>query len=237
MKIYLTKKPHTKYGTIKLSTYNTIEDLIDNSLFWFDKPSFEKPLKCIFTGEFFWRGFDAKLSGTECKIKHFPDGEVKEKMKDVIRNSIREDFYETLYNRHYKWIGEIEVDLIERDCAGNFNLYLTKPSVDSIKFAGMDRFKLWIDYPILKTSDSDNAYFNVIHRYFYGNAFIIGKFFRKNKEVEEIGMKFWDAVVDSFDIEFENNIDFYQKISDKNHKKNMSSLEFIKEFYFDIKLK
>lgn len=237
MKIYITKNPHTKYGSIKLSTYKSIEDLINNSYFWFDKPSFSKPLICDFTQQFYWRGFNSRISGTSGKIKYFPEGEVKEKIKEVVRNSIKEDFYETINNRHYKWIGEIDVEIIERNTSGNFNLYLTKPCIHGIQFAGMDRAILWLDYPILKTCNMDNKYFKYKLIEFTGNASISGKFFRKNDEMKSIGLKFWDAIVNSFDVDFKDMDEFYQKINDNNHKKGMSDLEFIQEFYFDIKLK
>lgn len=115
-------------------------------------------------------------------------------------------------------------------------MYLTKPCANEIKFAGMDRAILWLNYPILTTCNMDNKYFNCMQKYFHGNARISGKFFRKNKEMETIGLKFWDAIVNSFDIDFKDIDEFYKKINDNNHKKGMSELEFIQEFYFDINL-
>lgn len=234
MKIYITKPPHTKYGSIKLSTYKSIEDLIDNSSFWFDKPTFNKPLICIFMQEFFWRGFYSGLNGCDGKIKYFPEGVVKEELKRIVRNSINEYFYESLENRHYKWIGQIDVELVEKSNSGNFNLYLTKPSACDIRIAGMDRSILWLSLPMLMTCNYDDKY---THNFFNSNVGISGKFFRKNKDVKDIGIKFWDAIVNSFNIEFSNMNEFYNKIDDNNHKDGMSSSEFIKEFHFDINLK
>lgn len=234
MKIYLTKPAHTKYGLIKLTPYASVDDIIENSIFWFVKPTFEKPFICFLTNDFGWRGFssDYPCSG---KIKNFPDGEVKAAMKKIIRDSIDDDFYETLPNRHYKWIGELDVDLLPSETSGNFNLYLTKPDVWDIQFAGVDRATIWLYPPELKKIESDLYDNNKFHYRFDGIVGIKGNYFRKFES--KLNLMFWTDIVNSFDVSSENMDDFYRNINDNNHKKGQGSNKFIKEYYFNLFLR
>lgn len=233
MKIYVTKPAHTKYGRMKLDTYSSVEDLIENSTFWFDKPKFEKPFKCFLTDEISWNGFTNGFHSMG-SMKNFPEGEVKEVLKKMIRNSINEDFSETLVNRHYKWIGELDVDLIASETSGNFNLYLTKPDAIDIKVAGIDRAIIWLYKPTLKKV-ADLYTGKTLTYQFDGIVGIKGLFFRKReKALCEI---FWQNIVDSFDIQFNNMNEFYHRISNKNHKKGQSPKKFIKEYYFNLLLR
>jgi hypothetical protein len=234
MKIYLTKPAHTKYGLIPLKKYESINDLIDNSVFWFVKPVFAKPFICFLTDEFGWPGFstDYQCSG---QIKDFPEGEVKEAMKTMVRESVDDNFHETLPNRHYKWIGELEVDIVSSETAGNFNLYLTKPDVWDIQFAGIDRAMVWLYPPKLtkqeKLYKTDKDYYK-----FDGVVGIKGNYFRKFAN-DTLGIMFWMDIVNSFDVSYENVDDFYRNINDENHKKDQSSTQFIKIYYFNLFLR
>lgn len=234
MKIYLTKPPHTKYGRIKLNTYQTIDELVDDSTFWFDKPKFKKPFICVFTEELAWDGF-SNLYHCSGKIKNFPEGPVKEAMKTLIKNTIREDFYETFSNRHYKWIGEIEVDLVSSTTTGNFNLYLTKPDAVDIHVAGIDRATIWFHKPKLKRELIDLYESNKFNYHLEGQSGIKGVYFRKFQK--ELCQMFWNDIVNSFDIQFDNMTEFYTKINNKNHKKGQSSKKFVKEYYFNLLLR
>lgn len=234
MKIYLTKPAHTKYGLIKLTPYASIDDLIDNSTFWFVKPSFEKPFICFLTDDFGWRGFstDYQCSG---KIIDCPEGEVKEAMKKMIRESIDDNFYESLHNRHYKWIGELDVDLVPSETSGNFNLYLTKPSVWDIQFAGVDRATIWLYPPYLKKEQSDLYDNSKFHYNFDGRVGIKGNYFRKFEK--QLNFTFWTDITNSFDVSTEDMDYFYRNINETNHKEGQSSTEFIKEYYFNLILR
>lgn len=234
MKIYLTKPAHTKYGLIKLTPFDSVDDIIDNSSFWFVKPTFEKPFICFLTDDFGWSGFssDYQCSG---KVKQFPEGVVKEAMKKMIRESIDDNFYESLHNRHYKWIGKLDVDLEPTKTSGNFNLYLTKPSVWDIQFAGVDRATVWLYPPELKKEQTDLYDSNKFHYSFDGLVGIKGIYFRKFDN--ELNLLFWNDIVKSFDISSENMDFFYRNINDKNHKECQSSTEFIKEYYFNLILR
>lgn len=222
MKLYITKPKHTKYGRIELDTpFESIEELIEHSTIWFSKPVFEKPFIDIFGDKFCWRWWIAKY---RCSIlfKHFPECEVKESIRELIKKSINSNFHENLHNRHYKWIGEIDVTLFRKKTSGNFNLYLTKPqSVWDIKYAGIDRFRIFFSKPELPLSfENENRYY------------IDGKFFRKSKEFENLCIEMWSCIKNSFDVQEEN---FLDNIIEQNHKNKQSSTEFIKEFFFDIK--
>jgi hypothetical protein len=234
MKIYITKPAHTKYGLIKLTPYSSVDDIVENSTFWFVKPDFEKPFICFLTDDFGWRGFssDYQCSG---KVKHFPEGAVKEAIKKKIRDSIDLDFYESLHNRHYKWIGELDVDLIPSETSGNFNLYLTKPDVWDIQFAGIDRATLWLYPPELKKEQTDLYDNDKFHYRFDGVVGIKGNYFRKFEN--KLNLMFWNDIVNSFDVSSENMDYFYRNINDKNHKEDQSSTEFVKEYYFNLILR
>ena len=234
MKIYLTKPAHTKYGLIKLTPYKSVDDLIENSVFWFVKPAFEKPFICFLTDDFGWRGFssDYACSG---KIMNFPEGEVKEAMKKTIRASIDDNFHESLHNRHYKWIGEVDVDLVPSETSGNFNLYLTKPDVWDIQFAGIDRANIWLYPPELKEVEADLYDNSKIHYRFDGVVGIKGNYFRKFES--DLNLRFWTDIVNSFDVNSENIDEFYRNINDNNHKKGQCSNKFVKEYYFNLFLR
>lgn len=234
MKIYLTKPAHTKYGLIKLTPYTSVDDIIDNSSFWFVQPTFEKPFICFLTDDFGWRGFSSNYN---CygKVKQFPEGDVKEAMKKIIRASIDDNFYESLHNRHYKWIGELAVDLEPSKTSGNFNLYLTKPSVWDVKFAGIDRATLWLYPPELKKEQDDLYDESKIDYNFDGVVGIKGNYFRKFEKT--LNLIFWTDIVNSFDVSSENMDDFYRNINENNHKTGKSSKEFIKEYYFNLILR
>lgn len=233
MKIYITKPPHTKYGRIKLNTYDSIDDLIENSMFWMVKPTFTKPMLCFLSGEFGWSGFSSDYQAYG-KIKNFPEGQVKDYMKKMIRDSIHDDFYESFNNRHYKWIGEFDVDLISSPTPGNFNLYLTKPDPIDIQVAGIDRATLWFYKPTLKR-EVDLYTQKTLTYNFDGAAGIKGKYFRKyEKELSNI---FWKEIVNSFDCQFNDMDEFYKRINNKNHKKGQSSKKFVKEYYFNLNVR
>lgn len=235
MKIYITKPAHTKYGLIKLTPYASVDDIVENSTFWFVKPTFAKPFICMLTDDFGWPGFASDYQAFG-QIKDFPEGQVKEEMKKLVRNSIDDDFYESLNNRHYKWIGELDVDLIPSNTSGNFNLYLTKPDVWDIQFAGIDRATIWLYKPKLKRSEFD-LYDNTKHHYtFDGIVGIKGQYFRKFAN-DSLGLLFWNDIVNSFDVNAENMDDFYRNINKNNHKKGKSSKKFIKEYYFNLILR
>jgi hypothetical protein len=234
MKIYITKPIHTRYGRIKLDRFSSIESLIDNSMFWFVKPTFSKPFLCSLTDELSRMGFesDYHCSG---KVKDFPEGEIKEIMKNMVRESIDDNFHESLQNRHYKWIGELDVDLLPSETSGNFNLYLTKPSVWDIQFAGVDRATLWLYPPYLKKEQSDLYDTNKFYYAFEGRVGIKGNYFRKFEN--KLSLMFWNDIVNTFAVSSENIDDFYRNINDKNHKKGQSSTEFVKEYYFNLILR
>lgn len=234
MKIYITKPVHTRYGRIKLEKFDSIESLIDNSMFWFVKPTFSKPFICFLTDELSRMGFN---SDYQCngKVKDFPEGEIKEIMKNMVRESIDDDFHESFPNRHYKWMGELDVDLLPSETSGNFNLYLTKPSVWDIQFAGIDRATIWLYPPYLKKEQSDLYDTDKFYYDFDGRVGIKGNYFRKFES--DLSVMFWTEIVNSFDVNSESMDYFYKTINDKNHKEGQSSTEFVKEYYFNLILR
>lgn len=232
MKIYITKPKHSKYGSIKLENpFNSIEELIDNSIVWFYKPAFEKPFMDIFGEGFVWRWWISKYSSS-IPLKYFPESEVKDNLRKLVLDSISPDFYESLHNRHYKWIGELDVDLIRKETIGNLTLYLTKPCVWSIKVAGIDRAKIWFTKPVLKKYDNELSKEDLF--LLDGLHYIDGKFFRKVDEHEDLCSDMWNSIINSFDVSYDN---FYSEITENNHKAGQSSNEFVKEYYFDILIK
>lgn len=241
MKLYITKPYHTRYGYMKIDNpYNTIEDLINESSVWFMKPKFLKPNICMFEGTIVWNGYhNHGYYSTSIRVSSLPEGQVKEKIKKLIRASISDDFSETRTNRYHTWIGEVDVEFVEKESKGNFNLYLTKPNAHSISFAGVDQCKIWLEQPKYNriyrdVGQKNEINYNMIVK---DKDYISGKIFRKTPELNFIMTKIWKALVESFDIEFKDSNDFYMKINDKNHKKGMSSRHFSAVFFFDLVLK
>lgn len=225
--LYITKPIHTKYGSVSLENpFNSIDELISQSKIWFKKPYFEKPFMDIFGEGFCIRNWTCFYN---CGIvfEEFPEGIVKEHIYNLIKSTIEPDFYENLYNRHHKWIGEVDITLIRKEKPGNFNLYLVKPSsVWDIQYAGIDRCKIFLKNPQMPL-DTEKYYLNYIE----------GRVFRKTKELEEFCMEMWSNVKDSFELTDEDSFKFLQKITDNNHKENQGCKDFIKEFFFDIDFK
>lgn len=229
MKIYITKPQHTKYGRIKIDNpFRSIEELIENSLIWFNKPFFHKPFIDLFDEKIAWRSWESHYD-SGILFSQFPEGEVKEALRQSVKNSINTDFYETLSNRYYTWIGEIDVEFIRKKKSGNFNLYLTKPSSAwDIRFAGIDRCKVFLSKPNCPLN------FQYIENHI---PYIQGKFFRKNKELENLTFEMWKSIKDSFDITDNNAVNFLESITATSHKDKQSCSEFIKEYFFDIQIK
>lgn len=225
IKIYITKPIHTRYGRIQLDNpFKDINDMINNSCIWFYRPSFEKPFIDIFEENFCLRGWDT-FSKSLVLFKDFPDGEVKNHIYKKIFESVDSNFYEKIKNRYYNWLEIIDVELIQRKNKGNFDLYLMKPKYAwDIQFAGIDRAKIFLYQPDLKTEKK-----------YHELCYIEGKFFRKTKEVENLCIEMWKTIKNSFDVE--DNEHFLNLITDSNHKINQSSKEFIKIFHCDLKLK
>lgn len=230
MKIYITKPKHTKYGSIPIeNSFTTVEDLIEHSMVWLIKPYLEKPFMDIFGGGFCLRPWGSRY---RCSIlfKYFPEGQVKEEIRKIIRQSINDDFSETLHNRHHKWIGELEVDLTRRDTPGNFDLYLTKPpSAWDVNFAGVDRAKIFFNKPCKKTlrswMDGED------HEMEY---YIVGEFFRRNPDFESLTLEMWEDIKNTFTIPQE---DYLYLMDETRHKENQGPADFIKPFFFDLKIK
>lgn len=225
--LYITKPLHTKYGSIPLENpFESVDALINNSTIWFKKPKFEKPFMDIFGGGFCirnWWCFD------RCGIvfSKFPEGSVKEHIYNLIKNTIEPDFHEGIKNRHHKWIGEVNIELIRKKNSGNFNLHLIKPSsVWDIQYAGIDRCKIFLEKPALPLYTENN----------YTN-YIDGKVFRQTPELEEFAIEMWDHVKNSFNFSDDDHFDFLMRITDKNHKDNQGCRDFIREFFFDIQIK
>jgi hypothetical protein len=229
MKIYITKPIHSKYGSIKLENkYKNIDELVQDSCLWVRRPHFEKAFKCIFTDDLVIRGWysDFGYIGT---VNNFPNNEIKKIIIEKIKNSIENNFYESLKNRHYKWIGELDLKMIRKETFGNFNLYLTKPTSFSIQSRGIDKAEFWLQRPVLKESKEENR---VIYS-FSGESSISGKFFRKcfdEKFLEEA----WDDIVNSFDFEHKDMDEFYFNLKEEYSKPGQDYLNFCKEYYFDL---
>lgn len=238
MKLYITKPLHTRYGSIKFPKYSNLSSLLDDCIIWFFKPIFRKPVLCIFGEGFIWNGFiSSKHMVDFVQYKHFPEGEVKNKIKNIISHSLKEDLSESLANRHYKWIGECEVKFaMTENIENSFEMYLTKPDIESMRFAGIDKAKVWFTKPKLT-----RHYFGIAHNnsYIYNlntteKAYLECKLFRKHPELEKELNILWNAIKNSFDIK-ENN-DFLMSINNNNHKKGKSSNQMIETFRFILQL-
>lgn len=233
MKLYITKPKHTAYGSIKMERYDSFERLLADCSIWFFKPFFLKPSICPFEQEFFWQGFSYP-SNQESYIRYefFPEGSVKEAIRDLVRQSLKPDLTETLSNRHHRWIGECDVVIreVQKDESSNFVLYFTKPDcVYSIQSRGIDRCSLWLHRPLLK-----RVYFLNSKEYSYRlqtleNASISGKVLRKHPELKSLFLNLWQEIVESFNFTARDMDEFYTTISEKNHKRGQSCLGFIRE--------
>lgn len=242
MKLYITKPRHTRYGHMKIDNpYKTIDELINNSSIWFMKPNFLKPNICMFEGTVVWNGYrNHGYHSSSVVFSSFPEGPVKEKIKQMISESIDDNFQESRHNRYYKWIGEVDVTLTERTTSGNFNLYLTKALASQITFAGIDYCPIWLEPPTysrinINTGLSQYYQYQLIKKN-NPHEYIAGKIFRKTPELQDITAKMWDSIVSSFDVKFNDMNEFYMAINDKNHKKGMSVRQFVKPFFFDLTL-
>lgn len=229
LKIYITKPLHSRYGTIKLENpFKNIDDLIENCTIWFKKPSFEKPFMDIFGEGFVIRGWACDYS--KIPYKDFPDCDVKKGIYEIIKTSISDNFHETIHNRHYRWIGELEVELVRKNTEGNLTLFLTKPSVWDIQVAGIDRAKIWFSKPSIQLYDK-NQYTDEDYFYLCAKNYIEGKYFRKTKEHKLLLDDMWQSIKDTFTVSSEN---FLSEITEYNHKPGQDHDHFIKEYYFDI---
>lgn len=222
--------------------YKTIDELIDDSSIWFMKPTYLKPVICMFEEVIVWYYFENHgYNSSSFKVRDFPEGEIKEKVKSLIRASIDPDFHETRLNRFHRWMAEIDVTFVERETSGNFNLYLTKSSPHGIAFAGIDYCKIWLEKPkyirVLIDNGMDvKTYYEMEVK---NKTYLSGKIFRKTPEIDYISSTMWKSIVNSFDLNFNFDTDdiaddFYMKINNRNHKKGMSSKRFYKEFFFDL---
>lgn len=100
--------------TIK-NPYHSIDELVEDSSIWFIKPTYIKPVICMFEGVIVWYYFkNHGYNSSSIRVKDFPEGEVKEKVKTLIRDSIEPNFHETRLNRYHRWIGSVDVTLIEK---------------------------------------------------------------------------------------------------------------------------
>ncbi len=217
---------HTKYGYIKLKKrYRTLASFIDNCKVHFSKPYFSKPFKCAITNEFCWSGWTTDLNSSSY-VKDFPEGKVKERIKQLISDSIRNDLSETFENRHYKWIGELNVEFIRKEYSGDFNLYLTKPSVSEIKFSGLDRAIFWFYKPKIKKFEHSVS--------FNSKSAFSGKTLRTCWDDNLFVSEVWKDIVCTFDIKYKSSGYFYRNISEEYQKTGENSEEFIKEYYFDL---
>lgn len=230
--------------TIK-NPYHSIDELVEDSSIWFIKPTYIKPVICMFEGVIVWYYFkNHGYNSSSIRVKDFPEGEVKEKVKTLIRDSIEPNFHETRLNRYHRWIGSVDVTLIEKKTSGNFNLYLTKSSPHDITFAGIDYCKIWLEKPRYIRVEIDNGmhlktYYEMEAK---GKSYLSGKVIRKIPEIAYVSSNMWKSIVNSFDVNFnfeKDDIadDFYMKINTKNHKKGMSSKKFFEVFFFDLNLK
>lgn len=150
MEIYITKPAHSEYGHGRIpinNRFSTIDELIENSKVWFNKPSLTKPFLDIFTDKFIFRGWH-NYHLCYILVKDFPECQVKEFVKNKIRESVFDDFSETYKNKHYRWVYPINVKITSSEEPGNFDLYVKKPSsVHDIQYAGIDRFKIYLEDP------------------------------------------------------------------------------------------
>jgi hypothetical protein len=222
--------------------YQTIDELIDDSSIWFTKPTYQKPVICMFEGVIVWYYFEShSYRSSSIRVRDFPKGEIKEKVKTLIRSSIDPDFNETRLNRYHRWIAEIDVAFVEKETSGNFNLYLTKSSPHDLAFAGIDHCKIWLEKPryVRVKIDSGMSLKTYYETEVKGKSYLSGKVFRKTPEIDYISSKMWKSIVNSFDLNFnfeEDDMadDFYMKINNRNHKKGMSSKKFFEVFFFDL---
>jgi hypothetical protein len=206
------------------------------------KPTYLKPVICMFEGVIVWYYFENHgYRSSSVKVKDFPEGDIKEQVKILIRSSIEPDFHETRLNRYHRWIGEVDVTFIEKETSGNFNLYFTKSCPHDLTFAGIDYCKIWLEKPryIRVNIDSGMSFKTYYEMEVKGKSYISGKVFRKTPEIAYISSTMWKSVVNSFDFKFnfeEDDIadDFYMKINNRNHKKGMSSKKFFEVFFFDL---
>lgn len=239
MKLYITKPKHTAYGSIKMDRYDTFESLLDNCDIWFFKPEFEKPFLCCFEGSFEWRGFSTpNVNQSNIKYNFLPEGEVKKAIRQVIQQSLNEDLSENIRNRHYKWIGEVDVDILltNNKHEANFLLYMVKPSsVSSIMVRGIDHFKVFLHHPILKKVPLGNDDRDILST--NQDVYLSGKVFRKHPELSSILDYLWRPVIESFDVDPLDIENFYYNIKDSNHKKGQGPLEFILEVPLSLSLK
>ena len=230
--------------TIK-NPYHSIDELVEDSSIWFIKPTYIKPVICMFEGVIVWYYFkNHGYNSSSIRVKDFPEGEVKEKVKTLIRDSIEPNFHETRLNRYHRWIGSVDVTLVEKKTSDNFNLYLTKSSPHDITFAGIDYCKIWLEKPRYIRVEIDNGmhlktYYEMEAK---GKSYLSGKVFRKIPEIAYVSSNMWKSIVNSFDVNFnfeKDDIadDFYMKVNTKNHKKGMSSKKFFEVFFFDLNLK
>jgi hypothetical protein len=222
--------------------YQSIEELIEDSSIWFMKPTYQKPAICMFEGVIVWYYFENHgYRSSSIRVRDFPEGDVKEKIKTLIRASIEPNFHEIRLNRYHRWIGEVDVTFVEKESSGNFNLYFTKSSPHDLTFAGIDYCKIWLEKPryIRVKIDSGMNLKTYYEMEVKGKSYIAGKVFRKTPEIAYISSKMWKSVVNSFDLNFnfekdDMADDFYMKINNRNHKKGMSSKKFFKVFFFDL---
>lgn len=222
--------------------YQTIDELIDDSSIWFMKPNYQKPVICMFEGVIVWYYFENHgYNSSSVRVRDFPEGEIKEKVKTLIRSSIEPNFHETRLNRYHRWIGSVDVTFVEKQTSGNFNLYLTKSCTHDLAFAGIDYCKIWLEKPryIRVKIDSGMSLKTYYEMEVKNKSYISGKVFRKHHEIEHISSKMWKSIVNSFDLNFDfekDDIadDFYMKINNRNHKKGMSSKKFFEVFFFDL---
>lgn len=222
--------------------YQSIDELIEDSSIWFMKPTYLKPVICMFEGVIVWYYFENHgYRSSSVRVRDFPEGEVKEKVKTLIRESIESNFHETRLNRYHRWVGEVDVTFVEKEISGNFNLYFTKSSPHDLTFAGIDYCKIWLEKPryIRVKIDSGMNLKTYYEMEVKGKSYVSGKVFRKTPEIAYISSNMWKSVVNSFDLNFnfekdDMADDFYMKINNRNHKKGMSSKKFFEVFFFDL---
>lgn len=238
MKIYITKPAHIKYGKILLNRYSSIDKLLDDCTVWFNKPFFRKPVICFLTDQFIWYGFDCGLSDSYIKLKHLPEGEVKDKLKELVKTSLNFDLSESLPNRHYKWMGTLDIEMTITDETPDLTLYLTKPSIWDIQFAGIDRARIWFTQPVL--TEVKSLYPDDLKRFELStgkNNYLSGKVFRKVHEFEDAGLKMWQAITNTFTVSQDNIETYYDALKPETEKQGMTDKEFIVPFHFKFKLR
>ncbi len=73
MKLYITKPRHTRYGYMKIDNpYQSIDELIEESSIWFMKPTYLKPVICMFEGVIVWYYFENHgYRSSSIKVKDF----------------------------------------------------------------------------------------------------------------------------------------------------------------------